>query len=205
MFWGYKCKKSTVFEVDKASSKRDALISGKYCFHTAILSIRGALPKRCDFDPRAVKTILSDLFTLECDDKGFLELTQKAFIARLGQRDQKSSFDSLTVLFHIPTNTGHCFHAQQAGKLQHRNDWAMAASHFKGSIALFPFLSDQKATQALVADVVPYRNKKSCPMAGSNLIPFPFKNRKFCSSLFGCFDLRGSTLLIAQSHQFIGD
>jgi len=56
---------------------------------------------------------------------------------------------------------------------------AMVASHFKGSIALFPFVSDQKTTQAVgLLDVVPYRNKKSGPMAGSNLIPFPFKKQE---------------------------
>ena len=56
--------------VTKTSDKREVLLS-----YWQSLSIRGALPKRCDFDPRAVKTILSDLFTLECDDKGLLELT----------------------------------------------------------------------------------------------------------------------------------
>jgi hypothetical protein len=56
---------------------------------------------------------------------------------------------------------------------------AMVASHFKGSIALFPFVSDQKTTQAVgLLDVVPYRNKKSGPMAGCNLIPFPFKKQE---------------------------
>ena len=52
--------------VTKTSDKREVLLS-----YWQSLSIRGALPKRSDFDPRAVKTILSDLFTLECDDKGF--------------------------------------------------------------------------------------------------------------------------------------
>ena len=75
--------------VTKTSDKREVLLS-----YWQSLSIRGALPKRCDFDPRAVKTILSDLFTLECDDKGLLELTfaGQSIIARLGQRDQKKFF-----------------------------------------------------------------------------------------------------------------
>jgi hypothetical protein len=192
--------------VTKTSDKREVLLS-----YWQSLSIRGALPKRSDFDPRAVKTILSDLFTLECDDKGFLELTfaGQSIYRQIGTARQEKVLLTLFSTVLAPTSRqmlGTVFMHNRPASCSIETIGAMVASHFKGSIALFPFLSDQKTTQAVgLLDVVPYRKK--IPSRWPDLISFHFrsKNRKSCSSLFGCFDLRGSTLLIAQSHQFIGD
>lgn len=165
--------------VTKTSDKREVLLS-----YWQSLSIRGALPKRSDFDPRAVKPILSDLFTLECDDKGFLELTfaGQSIYRQIGTARPEKVLLTLFSTVLAPTSRqmlGTVFMHNRPASCSIETIGAMVASHFKGSIALFPFLSDQKTTQAVgLLDVVPYRNKKSAQMAGSNLIPFPFKKQE---------------------------
>ena len=165
--------------VTKTSDKREVLLS-----YWQSLSIRGALPKRYNFDPRAVKTILSDLFTLECDDKGLLELTfaGQSIYRQIGTARPEKVLLTLFSTVLAPTSRqmlGTVFMHNRPASCSIETIGAMVASHFKGSIALFPFVSDQKTTQAVgLLDVVPYRNKKSGPMAGSNLIPFPFKKQE---------------------------
>jgi hypothetical protein len=60
---------------------------------------------------------------------------------------------------------------------------AMVASHFKGSIALFPFVSDQKTTQAVgLLDVVPYRNKKSVSVQKAGNLAVAYSAASTCEA-----------------------